>query len=261
MDTSGLLLCARYSSAPNFFGYCGPPKNSTLIDHLREEIGDDEVENILSQFDTLYLNLKLIAFENKIEDPFDKKVVEAYWIGNKLLNNIKNGKYVSVLREKFELEDYIGRDMFERLKFKFLANQTLPHHSFHVFNIFKRTGNVFSNQTIETMDSCRVGYGQVISLGEKQRSPLRSSSFEGQAKIKSILVKAKKLAIINQRLTITKPEFQQLKIDYKGKSFIKNLKIGARVSYHWGFVCDVLTENQATNLEFYTQKAINFYNL
>src|SRR3990167_7194027 len=162
MNKQGLLYCARYSVAPNFYGYCGPDKNASLIDYLKEDKADKEMAHIFSDFDTLIAYLKLISFENKIEDPFDKKVVEAYWIGNQLLHNIKNGKYVSLLREKFELEDYIGRDMFERLKFKFLANQTLPHHSFHVFNIFKRTGNVFSNQTIETMDSCRVGYGQVI---------------------------------------------------------------------------------------------------
>src|SRR3989344_6361488 len=104
MDAKGLLLCARYSSAPNFFGYCGPPKNSTLLDHLREEIGDNEVENILSEFDTLYLNLRLISFENKIKDPFDFRVVEAYWVRNDLLNNINSKDYVALLSEKFNLE-------------------------------------------------------------------------------------------------------------------------------------------------------------
>ncbi|MBI4226240.1 hypothetical protein HY612_03965, partial [Candidatus Roizmanbacteria bacterium] len=162
MDAKGLLLCARYSSAPNYFGYCGPPKNSSLVDHLRAEIGDREVERILSQFDTLYLNLKLIALENKIKDPFNLRVVEAYWIGNGLLKNIKSKDYVALLSEKFELEKKIGKGKFDMLKYKFLSNQTLPHHSFHVFNIFKRTGNLVVNHTLETMDSCRVGWGKVI---------------------------------------------------------------------------------------------------
>src|SRR3990167_6777178 len=173
MDSQGLILCAKYSSAPNFFGYCGPPKNSILVDHLREKIGDKEVENILSQFETLYLNLKLIAFENKIQDPFNRRVVEAYWIGNDLLKNIKSKDYIALLDEKFELESKIGRKKFAGLKYKFLSHQTLPHHSFHVFNIFKRTGHINSNHTIETMDNCRIGYGQIVKLGEIQNSKLK----------------------------------------------------------------------------------------
>ena len=241
MDSNGLLMCARYSSAPNYFGYCGPPQNSSLIDHLREDIGDKEVEHILSQFDTLYLNLKLIAFENKISDPFNKKVVEAYWIGNRLLNNVKNKDYVSLLSEKFRLEKKIGIKKFDQLKYKFLTNQTLPHHSFHVFNIFKRTGHVNSIHTLETMDSCRIGWGKIIKL-----NPLTLSTNQ--------------LTMNHKQLTLSQPVIKQLKIDYKGKSFLQNLKIGDRVSFHWGFVCDILTPQQVKNLEFYTQKAIDFYN-
>src|SRR3989344_1085829 len=115
MDSKGLLICAKYSSAPNFFGYCGPPKNSALVDHLREKVGDREVENILSRFDSLYLNLRLIAIENKISDPFDQKVVEAYWIGNNLLHNIKSKNYAALLGEKFELEKKINRNKYAKL--------------------------------------------------------------------------------------------------------------------------------------------------
>src|SRR3989344_6984397 len=195
VDSKGLLLCARYSSAPNFFGYCGPPKNSTLVDHLREEIGDSEVESILSQFETLYLNLRLIAFENRIKDPFAFKVVEAYWLGNNLLKNTKNNDYMALLSEKFELEKKIGRKKFAGLKYKFLSHQTLPHHSFHVFNIFKRTGLINSNHTIETMDNCRIGYGQIVKLGEIQNSKFKVQNYN--LKIKNIFVKTKQLKISN----------------------------------------------------------------
>src|SRR3989338_7492357 len=103
MDSKGLLLCARYSSAPNFFGYCGPDENDNLIDHLKEKVADKEVEVILSQFNTLFSYLKLISTENKIKDPFNQKVVEAYWIGNSLLDNIANRDYVYLLQEKLDL--------------------------------------------------------------------------------------------------------------------------------------------------------------
>ena len=93
MNKQGLLLCAKYSVAPNYFGYCGPDENKSLIDHLKEGIADREVKSILSEFETLYLNLTLIAKENKITDVFDRRVVEAYWVGNHLLQNISSRDY------------------------------------------------------------------------------------------------------------------------------------------------------------------------
>ncbi|OGK11290.1 hypothetical protein A2954_01885 [Candidatus Roizmanbacteria bacterium RIFCSPLOWO2_01_FULL_37_12] len=254
MDSKGLLLCARYSSAPNYFGYCGPPKNSSLIDHLREDVGDIEVKHILSQFDTLYLNLKLIAFENKIKDPFTKKVVEAYWIGNNLLNKVKNKDYVSLLSEKFKLEKKIGNKKFELLKYKFLTNQTLPHHSFHVFNIFKRTGHINSNHTLATMDSCRIGWGRI------DKYQISNDKLQIKSKGQIINIKTRLLTLNHNKLALGLPINKKIKIDYKGNTFLKNLKLGDWVSFHWGFVCDVLSTVQVKNLEYYTQKAIVFYN-
>src|SRR3989338_2564661 len=114
----GLLLCAKYSVAPNFFGYCGPDKNTNLVDHLTSDIGDREVKEILSEFESLHLNLNLIANQNKIKDPFDYRVVEAYWIGNRLLSNIKNKDYVGLLGEKFLLHKKIGDKAFGKMKHK-----------------------------------------------------------------------------------------------------------------------------------------------
>ena len=50
-----------------------------------------------------------------------------------------------------------------------------------------------------------------------------------------------------------------MEMAYKEKQFIKP-RVGDWVSFHWGHVCDVLTEHQVKNLDFYTQKAIEFYN-
>jgi len=243
----GLLLCAKYSVAPNFFGYCGPDKNTNLVDHLTSDIGDREVKEILSEFESLHLNLNLIANQNKIKDPFDYRVVEAYWIGNRLLSNIKNKDYVGLLGEKFLLHKKIGDEAFGKMKHKFLSFKLLPHHSFHVFNIFKRTGHIVADHTIETMDNCRVGWGRIIKL----------SMINNQL---SISVKTKQLTISNQHLTMSKEVIKELKNDYKGKSFLKNLRVGDWISFHWGRVCDVLTQQQVKNLDFYTRRAIDFYN-
>ncbi|OGK08514.1 hypothetical protein A2767_05450 [Candidatus Roizmanbacteria bacterium RIFCSPHIGHO2_01_FULL_35_10] len=258
MDPKGLLLCVKYSSAPNFFGYCGPEENASLIDHLKEKVADKEVKIILSQFETLYSYLKLISTENKIPDPFNEKVVEAYWIGNSLLDNISNKNYSYLLQEELNLEKKMGDIKFQKVKSKILSSKFYPHHAFHVFNIFKRTGIMVVNHTLETMDSCRIGFGQIINLGEYQISNIKNQ--KNRSKIKNILVKAKQLTINNYQLIMSRPDIKELKIDYKGKSFLPVLKVGDWVSFHWGFVCDVLTLIQVKNLDFYTKKAIEFFN-
>ncbi|OGK38040.1 hypothetical protein A3F60_03370 [Candidatus Roizmanbacteria bacterium RIFCSPHIGHO2_12_FULL_39_8] len=247
MDPKGLFLCARYSAAPNFFGYCGPDENRSLIQHLKEKKADKEVQSILSEFESLYLNLNLIAHENKIRNPFAAKVVEAYWIGNPLLTHIKNIDYVSLLKEKFELEKKMGNEAFSRLKYKFLNNKLLPQHSFHVFNIFKRTGNLVVNQTLATMDSCRISFGQVVN--------------PDSLLTRNVIVRTKPLEKMGGKLHLGRKTLKSLRVDYRGKIFLKELNVGDWVSFHWGFVCDLLTAEQVKNLEFYTQKAIDFYNI
>lgn len=249
MDRQGLLLCAKYAVSPNFFGYCGPPKNSSLIDHLKESFADEEISNILSDFETLYPYLQLIARGNKINDPFDQRVVEAYWIGNKFLNNVKNSDYLPFIDEKLFLEKRLSKNDFIKLKRKIARSRFLPHHNFHVFNIFKQMGQDLSFPRLKTMDECRIGFGKI-----------KNQSASWRTKIKSCLVESKPLIIIDGKLGFGNPAVKELNLYYKGKQIIKDLKLGDWVSFHWGYLCDVLTEQRVKNLEFYTKKAIEFYN-
>lgn len=246
MNKHGLLLCAKYSVAPNYFGYCGPDENKSLVDHLKENLGDKEVRSILSEFETLYLNLTLIAKENKIADVFDKQVVEAYWVGNQLLQNVSSRDYAHLLDEKFNLKKKLGPKILGKLSYKMQTHKIYPHHSFHVFNIFKRTGHDPSLHTLNTMDECRIGWGKIVE-GRK-------------LKVESLNVITRPLVTRASKLSFGKEIIKNLTLSYKGKTFLKNLKVGDWVSFHWGHVCDILTQNQVKNLEFYTQKAIDFYN-
>lgn len=244
MNKRGLLLCAKYSAAPNFFGYCGPDKNANLVDHLHENIADREVEVILSEFDTLHLNLNLIARENKIDDVFDEQVVEAYWVGNNLLQNISAGNYTALLSEKFHLPLKLGRDGFAGIKRKMMSYRLYPHHSFHVFNIFKRTGNDPSFHTLNTMNECRISWGKVTAIRGKLGYTVDTLP---------LVLKGKKLAF-------DKPASREIHIDYKGKKVYTQAKVGDWVSFHWGKFCDVLDHNQTENLAYYTRQAVAFFN-
>lgn len=246
MNKQGLLLCAKYSVAPNYFGYCGPDKNNSLVDHLKENLGDKEVQSILSEFETLYLNLTLIAKENKISDVFDKQVVEAYWVGNRLLQNVSSRDYTHLLDEKFNFEKKLGSKVLGKLSHKIQTHKIYPHHSFHVFNIFKRTGHDPSFHTLSTMDECRIGWGKIVE--------------SRKLKVESLDVITRPLVTQVNKLSFGKKIIKNLTLSYKGKTFLKNLKAGDWVSFHWGHVCDILTQEQVKKLEFYTQRAIDFYN-
>lgn len=135
MNKLGLLLCAKYSVAPNYFGYCGPDENKSLVDHLKENVGDKEVQSILSEFETLYLNLTLIAKENKIADVFDKRVVEAYWVGNELLQSVSSRHYAYLLNEKFNLEKKLGSKISVNFPTRYKQVRFIPiiHSTFSIF--------------------------------------------------------------------------------------------------------------------------------
>lgn len=250
MDSQGVLLCAKYAVSPNFFGYCGPRKSASVIDHLKEKIVDEELVEILSDFETLYPYLQLIARQNKISSPFDQRVVEAYWLGNSLLKPLTGVEYFAFSKERLNLDRKLSKPSFQKLLIKMSKQPFLPHHAFHVFNVFKRSGKDFGFQVLETMDNCRIGWGRVR---EVQGSRFR---------VQGCFVETKPLIKTDAHLALSQqPILREVKVDYMGKSFVKDLKPGDWVSFHWGYLCEVLTKGQVRLLEFYTKKAIEFFNL
>lgn len=255
MNTNGLLLCARYSAAPNFFGYCGPDENESLTQHIVENIEDREVSHILSHFETLYPYLQLIARENKIIDPFDLRVVEAYWIGNNLLQKSYRQDFFSFLDEKLQIPKKISKNQIIKIKTNLSSHEFYPHHSFHVMNIFKHLQIRLKSTTIETIDQCRIGWGKII-----QNSKIKNKKNHSIMNHNFIFVETRFLELKNNKIQFGNKIVKQIRINYQDRLIINDLKIGDWVSFHWDFICDILSKTQVKNLEFYTQKSIEFYN-
>jgi len=235
----GVLTCARYSFAPNYYKYCGPDANKQISSYLKETTADPDLTEILGQFDVLYRYLSLIAHANGLADPFEPQVVEAYWIGNSLLENVKPK----------QLRDYLlyDQELKKRLPVKMLkwVIEKIPkgakiHHSFHVFNIFIRTGHLTTPHTIDTMDQCRIGWGRVVSVKDKVK--VTSQKLTSQNK---------KLVFCDSMRELLFPVDSQLK---------NKIKIGDTVSFHWGFICDKISPTQAQNLAFYTNHNLKLAN-
>ncbi len=83
---------AKYSLTPHQLGFCGPKKDCTNIFQGKNKA---EIKKEMKKFYGVMHYCKQIAKANKIKDPLDERVLEAYWLGNDLLKKAqyKNGGY------------------------------------------------------------------------------------------------------------------------------------------------------------------------
>jgi hypothetical protein len=234
----GILRCSKYAFGPNRLHYCGPDKNREIFSYIEADEADDELVRLMSQFETMYPYLLHIANANHIKDPLDDRVVEAYWIGNELLEKIPKQKFYAHLLDGLRLRDKFGTKAFNLIAGK-IDLGAVPHHSFHVLDIWRRTGHLEREHTLESMDSCRISLGKIVSV---------SGPF--------ITVLTEPLVYENGKLAlgtaIEKKLVRQLESDYD----IEQLKTGDLITIHWNVICEKITKRQADNLRKYTMKHI-----
>lgn len=237
---SGLLLCARYAFAPNSLHYCGPEKQADLLGYLQHNQSDQGLKEIIDHFETLYPYLKLIAGANNLPDPFDPRVVEAYWLGNKFLNKVKTQSFIDHLSEGLQLKKKLPREKLNPM-LDHVVNG-LPNHTSHVLNIWQRTGHLPVKHTLKTMDNCRISWGKVIVI-----PPLNLRG--GKGELYSI-VETQPLLSLDDRLILGPPQHRQV------TSLFTKLQVGDWVSVHWGQICDILNQNQLRSLIHYTNLSL-----
>lgn len=228
----------KYAIPPNKYGYCGPKQSWALFEYLDNPQKGTKIEKILKEFQGAYPYLKLIAQENKISDPFDDRVIEAYWIGNNLLNNVGKKKMAQNITDRFK--NRIQKRDFHRLMSK-IDQGVSPYHQFHVFDIFTKTGLSKSNQkdkVLKTMDKCRISWGKIKKIEDHK-----------------LIIDYFPL-VWESKLNFGK-KFTKIVI----KGLVENPKKGDWVSVHWDWACDILDLNQVNNLKYYTQKYLDLANL
>lgn len=242
MNQNGLALCSRFAYPPNSLSLCGPDKTNDLSWYTETQKADKGTAEILSQFSTLYPYLELIASENGLSDPFLPEVVEAYWLGNQLLKNISARNLAEHLKYKIGLKKILRIGKLNPLLEK-LGDASLPNHSFHVLNIYKRTGHLDTNHTVETMDACIISWGKIKRIN-------KNSAVVDTAPLKSI----------NGKLYFGLPLERTLMTQGEQDILFPKLKKDDWISYHWGYFCQKLTNMQLRNLIYYTNLSVKFAN-
>lgn len=242
MDTAGLAVATRFSYPPNSLSLCGPSRQSDLSWYSQNQAPDRGTAEILSRFSTLYPYLCLIAGENNIRDPFDRRVIEAYWVGNPLLHRVRLREFITALDETIGLSKQVERKHAIGVYDK-ISDGALPHHSFHVLSIHRRTGHLKIPHTIQTMDACLIQWGKVIHISST-----------------TVKVKTRPLQQSGSTLSFGNGIERSLLWQGTHDNLHQTLAIGDWVSYHWGYVCTKLTQGQLRRLIYYTNHSLAYAN-
>lgn len=242
MNMDGLLRCSRYAFGPNRLHYCGPDANQELLAHIDSSESDPGLESILKAFRTMYPYLRLIADANRIRDAFDGRVVEAYWIGNALLDTVQVRTFHRHLQEGQGLGHRMGWEAVEHLG-STIARGAVPHHSFHVLEVWRQTGNQDREVTLENMDSCRISWGKVQHI---------DGPFIG--------VETEPLVLLDGKLALGQTTTKRIARSLGAEGDIESLQPGQIVTMHWGVPCEVITTAQAAELQRRTLSHIRFAN-
>jgi hypothetical protein len=234
----GSLRFIRYAFMPNRLRYCGSDDNSTLFGYGVEGVVDGGLTPLLRRFTGALPYLQLIARANAIADPFDVRVVEAYWLGNELLDGVEVRQLYDSLLERF------GKQLQGRTRDLVLGKAPAgaqPHHSFHVLDVHSRVGDL--GHTLATLEGCRVSWGHVLRC-------------EGA----ELVVERQPLVLQQGKLVLGAAVTERALRQVDGHGFAEDARPGGWVSLHWGWACEVLTERERANLERYTRRHLAIAN-
>lgn len=235
---AGPLRFIQYAFMPNRLEYCGGPENATLFGYAIEGVVDPGLPPLLRAFTGALPYLQLIARASGIADPFDLRVVEAYWIGNELLEHVEARQLYDSLRERFRKQ--LSPRVLDLVAGKAPAGAR-PHHSFHVFDVHSRTGELAHSLT--TMDHCRISWGRVIAVQGAH-----------------LTVERAPLVLCKGQLDLGVPQREVILRQIDGRGFVDEAQVGDWVSIHWGWACQVLSEAQRRTLERYTRQHLRLVN-
>jgi Family of unknown function (DUF6390) len=239
-DPAGAHMFVRYAYPPNALGYCGP---DSFRDYAEAGVVDQGLVKQVQAFSGAWPYLELIAAGCGISDPLDQRVVEAYWVGNDLLDRVALGQLGDSMAERFRKQ--VGN------KFQFLAEGVLaggvPHHSFHVFGVYPWVGLLgndrMTKHALTVLDRCRVRWGKVIAAHGDQTT-----------------VESRPLGWDGRLLSLGEPATETARLALDGTMLAGDIGPGDWVALHWDWVCDKLTDRQLRALRTYTMRHLDMVN-
>jgi hypothetical protein len=229
MSERGTVLFARYAYPPNELGYCGPDGAPALL-------GADaaEIARRARRFEGAWSYLEYIARSAGIADPLDEAVVEAYWVGNELLDRVDSAGLVAWLRDRFAGQ--VGGTWADA------DGRAVAHHSFQVFEVYPWAAMLRRSPTpvaLSGLDRCRIRTGLVRDVhGGIATVTCRPLVWDGAALVRGAETD------------------EVVRWSTDGRSLLPGLSTGDRVALHWDWVCDLITDGQATRIEAHEHRVL-----
>jgi hypothetical protein len=236
---AGTVLFTRYAFMPNHLQRCGPLRaqdNQTIFEYAVAGQSDPSLTSLLREFQAAYPYLQLIAQTTGYRDPFHPAVVEAYWIGSALLEQVEVRQFYASLQERFAA--LIPPRYLHYLLGKAPAGAR-PHHSF----------TQEKTHTLHHMEKCRIGWGRVVAI--------EPAHFVVEYQP---LVWGRPASNGRGGLGLGPPVLGRVLRHMDGKGFTDRARVGDWVSFHWDWACDVLSDAQQAQLERWTLHHIRLAN-
>ncbi|MGH3664871.1 MAG: DUF6390 family protein [Egibacteraceae bacterium] len=241
-STSGPVLFARYAYPPNERGFCGPPDHRAVLEYGAAGVTDPGLVSLARSFTGPWPYLTLIAGAAGIADPFDPRVVEAYWVGNDLLDRVDMADFGGALWDRFRR---VAGTSFGHLAEAVPAG-AVAHHSFHVLGVYPWVGLLGAHRgghPLHILDRCRIRWGQVVATaGDEVVVSCRPLQWDGKA------------------LSLGPEATETARRAVDGLGFVTQLKPGDWVSLHWDWVCDRLSRRQLVDLRRFTIRQLDITN-
>lgn len=232
---TGAQLFARYAYAPNELGYCGPAETDALRAAARG--AEIDVAPIAARFSGAWPYLVALAELAGIDDPLDPRVGRAYWTGSPLLDTIDQKAFGARLLDRISAQ---AGSYWQHLDADLLPEASATH-GFHVFGVYpwsRLLGGPGSEQALSVLDSCRIGWGQVIG-------------FDGDA----VLLRMRRLAWDGCQLRLPGADVQRV-----SRGFVDDPAPGEWLAVHWGSVCDRLAGAEMRELQRWTARQLRVTN-
>jgi hypothetical protein len=162
-EPAGPLLFSRYAYPPNQLGYCGPADHQALLEYGAVGLVDRGLVQLAQGFAGAWPYLELIAHATGIGDPLDRRVVEAYWVGNALLDRVDMLTFGNSLMDRFRRRSGSAWGHLAEA----IPAGAVPHHSFHVFGVYPWVGLLGEGRKVDhplrVLDRCRIRWGRVVA--------------------------------------------------------------------------------------------------
>ncbi len=237
--TSGAIRFARFAFRPNALGYCGGQAPGELFDRVLAGADDPDLQRLCGEFAGARPYLELLAQIPSARGPLDPEVVEAYWVGGPLLQDLDPGLFRTDLERR--VRPRARADDWRWLAGK-PAEGAVPHHAFHVLEIYPRlglTGDGSRDAIVSTMERCLV-------------RPARVTARDGD----ELLVMARPLVLVDGALRFGDERPERILAAIDGRGFVDDAQPGDWIAVHWGWACDVLTLDRYAALEAANEAAV-----